>query len=33
MQQLDALFIDKNGTLQVTWVDDGGTWKGPVEIV
>jgi hypothetical protein len=30
--QLDILFIDKDGALNVSWVIDGGTWQGPVGI-
>jgi hypothetical protein len=29
-QQLDAVFIDPNGVVNVMWVIDGGTWQGPV---
>ena len=29
-QQLDAVFVDRNGSVNVMWVVDGGTWQGPV---
>jgi len=28
--QLDALFVDRNGAVNVMWVIDGGAWQGPV---
>jgi len=31
-QQLDALFVDESGRLYVSWVLDGGRWRGPVRI-
>lgn len=30
--QLDAFFIGQDGALYVSWVIDGGTWRGPVRI-
>ncbi len=30
--QLDALFVDKNGAVNVMWVVRGGTWQGPTKI-
>jgi hypothetical protein len=30
--QLDALFVDNNGVVNVMWVTDGGGWQGPVGI-
>jgi hypothetical protein len=30
--QLDALFVDTNGTVNVMWVISGGSWAGPVSI-
>ncbi len=30
--QLDALFVDGNGVVNVMWVVDGGVWQGPVGI-
>ena len=29
LTQTDVFLIDKNGTLNVFWVDGGGTWNGP----
>ena len=30
--QLDALFVDGNGAVNVIWVQGGGVWSGPVAI-
>jgi hypothetical protein len=30
--QLDAVFVDGNGVVNVMWVIDGGVWQGPVGI-
>jgi hypothetical protein len=30
--QTDVFFIDRNGALNVSWVDGGGNWQGPVGI-
>jgi hypothetical protein len=29
-RQLDAVFVDGNGAVNVMWVIDGGVWQGPV---
>jgi hypothetical protein len=29
-QQLDAVFVDRNGVVNVMWVVDAGAWQGPV---
>ncbi|MGA1826827.1 M12 family metallopeptidase [Microbacterium sp.] len=30
--QLDALFVDANGVVNVMWVQGGGAWQGPVGV-
>jgi hypothetical protein len=29
LSQTDVFIVDKNGTLQVMWVDNAGAWQGP----
>ena len=32
LSQTDVFVVDKNGTLQVMWVDNAGAWQGPMAI-
>jgi hypothetical protein len=32
LPQTDVFVVDNNGALTVSWVDNGGAWKGPLEI-
>ncbi len=31
-QQLDAVFVDAAGAVNVMWVADGGVWQGPMSL-